>query len=43
VTYDPRSTERSQRTDGATETTPEEHADDLHRLIAATLRDVLTG
>ena len=34
VTYDPRSAERSQRTDGATETTPEEHADDLHRLIS---------
>lgn len=35
VTYDPRGAERSQRTDGATETTPEEHADDLHRLITA--------
>ncbi len=35
VTYDPRSSERSQRTDGATETTPEEHADDLHRIIDA--------
>jgi pimeloyl-ACP methyl ester carboxylesterase len=34
VTYDPRASERSTRTDGATETTPEEHADDLHRLIA---------
>jgi pimeloyl-ACP methyl ester carboxylesterase len=34
VTYDPRGAERSKRTDGATETTPEEHADDLHRLIA---------
>ncbi|MGN6636981.1 MAG: alpha/beta fold hydrolase [Oryzihumus sp.] len=35
VTYDPRGAGRSRRTDGATETTPEEHADDLHRLIAA--------
>jgi pimeloyl-ACP methyl ester carboxylesterase len=35
VTYDPRSSERSRRTDGATETAVEEHADDLHRLIAA--------
>ncbi len=35
VTYDPRGVERSQRTDGASESTPDEHADDLHRLIAA--------
>ena len=35
VTYDPRGAERSQRTDDAAETTPDEHADDLHRLIAA--------
>ena len=35
VTYDPRGVERSQRTDDATESTPEEHADDLHRLISA--------
>jgi pimeloyl-ACP methyl ester carboxylesterase len=35
VTYDPRGAERSKRTDGALETTPDEHADDLHRLIAA--------
>src|SRR5215472_5483540 len=35
VTYDPRSAGRSQRTDGASQTTPDEHADDLHRLIAA--------
>ena len=35
VTYDPRGVERSERTDGATESTPDEHADDLHRLIAA--------
>jgi pimeloyl-ACP methyl ester carboxylesterase len=35
VTYDPRGAGRSERTDGAIECTPEEHADDLHRLIAA--------
>jgi pimeloyl-ACP methyl ester carboxylesterase len=35
VTYDPRGVERSQRTDDATESTPEEHAGDLHRLISA--------
>jgi len=35
VTYDPRAAGRSQRTDGAPETTVEEHADDLHRLISA--------
>src|SRR6202035_343188 len=35
VTYDPRGADRSRRTDGAAETTPDEHADDLHRLILA--------
>jgi len=35
VTYDPRGAGRSQRTDGAPQTTPDEHADDLHRLISA--------
>jgi pimeloyl-ACP methyl ester carboxylesterase len=35
VTYDPRAAGRSQRTDGALQTTVEEHADDLHRLISA--------
>src|SRR5256885_2749276 len=35
VTYDPRSAGRSKRADGASETTPDEHADDLHRLISA--------
>jgi pimeloyl-ACP methyl ester carboxylesterase len=35
VTYDPRGAGRSQRTDGALETTPDEHADDLHRLICS--------
>jgi pimeloyl-ACP methyl ester carboxylesterase len=34
VTYDPRGVERSRRTDGATESTPDMHADDLHRLIS---------
>jgi pimeloyl-ACP methyl ester carboxylesterase len=33
VTYDPRGAGRSPRTDGAMENTPEEHADDLRRLI----------
>lgn len=35
VTYDPRISDRSRRTDGATQTTVEEQADDLHRLIEA--------
>jgi pimeloyl-ACP methyl ester carboxylesterase len=35
VTYDPRGIGRSRRTDGAGESTPEHHADDLHRLISA--------
>ena len=35
VTYDPRGAERSKRTDGALQSTPDEHADDLHRLISA--------
>jgi pimeloyl-ACP methyl ester carboxylesterase len=34
VTYDPRGIGRSERTDGANGSTPEEHADDLHRLIS---------
>jgi pimeloyl-ACP methyl ester carboxylesterase len=34
VTYDPRGVERSERTDGASVSNPEQHADDLHRLIA---------
>ncbi len=33
-TYDPRGVERSVRTDDATESTPDQHADDLHRLIS---------
>jgi pimeloyl-ACP methyl ester carboxylesterase len=35
VTYDPRGAGRSKRTDGALQTTTEEQADDLHRLIGA--------
>jgi pimeloyl-ACP methyl ester carboxylesterase len=35
VTYDPRGAGRSKRTDGALQTTTEEQADDLRRLIAA--------
>lgn len=35
VTYDPRGVERSRRTDGAPTTTPEEHADDLSRIVTA--------
>ena len=35
VTYDPRGAARSERTDGSGESTPELHADDLHRLIEA--------
>jgi pimeloyl-ACP methyl ester carboxylesterase len=34
VTYDPRGVARSKRTDGAATSTPEEHGDDLHRVIA---------
>ncbi|HEV7603427.1 MAG TPA: alpha/beta hydrolase [Candidatus Limnocylindrales bacterium] len=35
VTYDPRGVERSTKDDPATESTPEQHAEDLHRIIAA--------
>ena len=35
VTYDPRGVGRSPRADGATASTPEEHAGDLHALISA--------
>jgi pimeloyl-ACP methyl ester carboxylesterase len=34
VTYDPRGSERSKRTDGVPQNEVEEHADDLHRLIS---------
>ncbi|HET7686002.1 MAG TPA: alpha/beta hydrolase [Candidatus Limnocylindria bacterium] len=33
VTYDPRGAERSTRSDPSTPSTPEQHADDLHRII----------
>src|SRR4029453_1776954 len=35
VPYDPRGAERSTKTDPTTQSTPEEHADDLHRIIDA--------
>jgi pimeloyl-ACP methyl ester carboxylesterase len=35
VTYDPRGAERSVKADPATESTPDQHADDLHHVIAA--------
>ena len=35
ATYDPRGVERSRKDDPTTTSTPEQHADDLHRLIAA--------
>jgi pimeloyl-ACP methyl ester carboxylesterase len=34
VTYDPRGVSRSELTDGAAQPAPENHADDLHRLIS---------
>jgi pimeloyl-ACP methyl ester carboxylesterase len=35
VTYDPRGLGRSTRSDGRTDNDPQQHADDLHRLVAA--------
>jgi pimeloyl-ACP methyl ester carboxylesterase len=35
VTYDPRGTGRSSRTDDATESTPEQHGDDIGRVVEA--------
>jgi pimeloyl-ACP methyl ester carboxylesterase len=35
VTYDPRGVERSLKADDTSESTPDEHADDLHRVITA--------
>ena len=35
VTYDPRGVERSTKTEPTTPSTPDEHADDLHRVISA--------
>jgi pimeloyl-ACP methyl ester carboxylesterase len=34
ITYDPRGSERSTKEDPSTESTPEQHADDVHRIIA---------
>jgi pimeloyl-ACP methyl ester carboxylesterase len=34
VTYDPRGAERSERTEDARHSTPDQHADDLHRIIS---------
>ena len=34
VTYDPRGVERSTKDDPSSPSTPEQHADDLHRIIA---------
>jgi pimeloyl-ACP methyl ester carboxylesterase len=35
ITYDPRGAERSIKADPATESTPQQHADDIHRVIEA--------
>jgi pimeloyl-ACP methyl ester carboxylesterase len=35
VTYDPRGVERSTKADPASESTPDQHAEDLHRIITA--------
>jgi pimeloyl-ACP methyl ester carboxylesterase len=35
VTYDPRGVDRSVKVDPATESTPQQHADDLHAIVAA--------
>ena len=35
VTYDPRGVERSAKSDPTSESTPDEHADDVHRIIQA--------
>jgi pimeloyl-ACP methyl ester carboxylesterase len=40
VTYDPRGAERSAKADPTSESTPDQHADDLHRVIAAVGRPV---
>lgn len=36
MTYDPRGVERSKKTDPTSPSTPDDHADDVHRLIQAT-------
>jgi pimeloyl-ACP methyl ester carboxylesterase len=43
VTYDPRGVERSVKADPAGPSTPEDHADDLHRLIAKVMADSDAG
>jgi pimeloyl-ACP methyl ester carboxylesterase len=40
VTYDPRGVERSTKADPTSESTPEQHADDLHRVIAKVMTDL---
>ena len=35
VTYDPRGVARSEKTDGTEQSTPDDHAEDLHRVISA--------
>jgi pimeloyl-ACP methyl ester carboxylesterase len=35
ITYDPRGVDRSKKTDPATQSTPDEHGDDISRVIAA--------
>ena len=35
ITYDPRGAERSTKADPASESTPDQHADDIHRVIEA--------
>src|SRR5262245_12757785 len=34
ITYDPRGSERSTKEDPTSQSTPDQHADDLHRIIA---------
>jgi pimeloyl-ACP methyl ester carboxylesterase len=43
VTYDPRGVERSTKDDPASPSTPEEHADDLHRILANVMADLDAG
>ena len=43
VTYDPRGVERSVKADPASLSTPEQHADDLHRIIAKVMADSDAG
>ena len=43
VTYDPRGVERSTKDDPASPSTPEEHADDLHRILGKVMADLDAG